>query len=272
VDVVFHCAALVSDWAPKRLFWEVNVGGTENLCKACLDEDVNRFVYVSTSDVFGLDDKDIIEETRAYRSIGEPYSDSKLAGTRLVWEYHRRGLPVTMAYPCWIYGRGDRVFLPSLADAIRTGQVLFWSKGALFWPTYVDNVSDLLMRMATHPRALGQGFLVHDGQSDTYEGLCAKIADALEMNASPRHIPYWSAWASAKASEFTYCLLRRKSRPLLTSYIVKILGAVTRYSIDKAKTDLEWLPPTPFEEGLRVTLDWLKNRYRSRRNRVTQTP
>ena len=48
VDIIFHTAAVVTDWAPKKLFWEVTVGGAENICRAAVDEKVSRLVDIST--------------------------------------------------------------------------------------------------------------------------------------------------------------------------------------------------------------------------------
>ncbi|MBP7603767.1 MAG: NAD-dependent epimerase/dehydratase family protein, partial [Spirochaetes bacterium] len=63
MDIVFHCAAVVTDWAPKALFREVTVGGTENMCRAALAAQVSRFVDMSTNDVFGIDEKNVMNET-----------------------------------------------------------------------------------------------------------------------------------------------------------------------------------------------------------------
>ncbi len=53
-DVIFNCAAVVTDWAPQRLFEEVTVGGTKNVCEASVWAKVKRLVDISTNDVFGL--------------------------------------------------------------------------------------------------------------------------------------------------------------------------------------------------------------------------
>jgi nucleoside-diphosphate-sugar epimerase len=125
VQVVFHLASVVTDWAPKRLFVDVNIHGTEKLCHVSLIEGVERFIYMSTSDVFGFRDKSLIDESVEYQYWNEPYPDTKIEASRIVWEYFREGLPATIVYPCWVYGNGDRTLIPLLADAIRKKSLLF---------------------------------------------------------------------------------------------------------------------------------------------------
>src|SRR5690606_33442 len=114
--IVFHAAAVVTDWAPKQLFDEVTVEGTRHVCEGALAAGVERLVKVSTNDVFGLDESEVMDETFPMRSWHEPYSDAKMAAEEIAWTYHReKGLPVTMVYPCWVFGPGDRTFVPLLA-------------------------------------------------------------------------------------------------------------------------------------------------------------
>ncbi|MEW6264569.1 MAG: NAD-dependent epimerase/dehydratase family protein [Thermodesulfobacteriota bacterium] len=263
VDLVFHCAAIVTDWAPRRLFWEVTAGGTENVCRAALEAGVGRLVDISTNDVFGLSESSVLAETSPMSPWGEPYSDSKIDAETIVWRYHQRGLPVTMVYPCWVFGESDRTFVPLLADAILKRELIFWRKDVLVWPTYVLNLVDLLLLIAEDDRALGQGYLVHDGESITFQEFSAAVAGALEVKPIKTHIPYFAAYGAALVLETSWRLFRAKTRPLLTTYTVKNLGSRLRFSTAKVERELGWRPPYTFQEGLARTLAWLKTLDRS---------
>lgn len=256
IQVVFHLAAVVTDWAPKRLFSEVNIEGMRNICRASLKNGVERFVEVSTNDIFGLKEGVVMTEDFGFSYWKEPYADTKIEATKIAWEYHERGLPVTMVYPCWVYGPGDKTFVPEIIKALKDRSLIFWRKGALVWPTYVGNVIDLLMVIAEHPAAVGQGFLVHDGVSDTFEGFSAKVAESAGIPKATRHIPYRAAFAASWCLELVWKLLGKKSRPLLTTYSVKNLGSRLRFSIDKAEKVLGWKPPVSYEEGFKKTMAW----------------
>lgn len=259
IDIIFHCAAVVTDWAPARLFEEITVGGTENICRAALDAGVSRFIDISTNDVFGIDEENVMDETFPLKPWKEPYPDHKIRAEEISWRYYReRGLPVTMVYPCWVYGEGDRTFVPLLADAIIKRDLVFWRRDVIVWPTYIDNLIDLLMLISEDPRAVGNGYLVHDGTSTTLQDFCAGIAHSLGVPPVTMHIPYSLAYAASWLMELAWKALRIRTRPLLTTYTVKNLGSRFHYSIDKARRELGWEPALSYEEGFARTMDWLK--------------
>jgi nucleoside-diphosphate-sugar epimerase len=258
VQIVFHLAAVVTDWAPQKLFKEVNIEGTRNICEASLKDGIERLVEVSTNDVFGLNEDVIIDETFNYDYWSEPYADTKIAATKIVQEFHQKRLAVSWVYPCWVYGPGDCTFVPLIADAIKKRELLFWRKAVIVWPAYVENVVDLLMVISEHPDATGQGFLVHDGASDTFQNFSSRIAESIGEKKPTLRIPYWGAYSVAGVMELIWKVLGKKSRPLLTKYTVKNLGSRLQFSIKKAEKFLGWIPPISYEEGFKKTMEWLE--------------
>jgi len=81
VDAVFHAAALVSVPSSVEnpvLTSEVNVTGTLNLLKGCLDFSVKRFIYVSSAAIYGKIETLPLHESLVPQPIS-PYGASKLA-------------------------------------------------------------------------------------------------------------------------------------------------------------------------------------------------
>jgi len=81
VDTVFHEAAVVS--VPLSIedplsTNDVNVGGTLNILKACLNSKVKRFIYGSSTAIYGDTEKLPIKEDSVPQPIS-PYGASKLA-------------------------------------------------------------------------------------------------------------------------------------------------------------------------------------------------
>ncbi len=256
---IFHCAGVVTDWAPRSLFDRVHIDGMANMLQAAVRQRVDRFVWISTNDVFGQPENCVIDEENDLRRWSEPYPDTKIAAERLAWAAYRRWeLPVTTVYPCWVYGPGDTTFVPLLADAVLRGEVVFWRQGALVWPAYVDNVADLLVRIGWSEAAVGEGYLVHDGVCVTFEAFCQRLAEHLGVRAPRIHIPYGAAYVAAAGMELAWRVGRIRSRPLLTTYTVKNLGSRLRYNIDKARRELGWTPPTTFENGFAQAMQWLE--------------
>ncbi len=259
MDIIFHCAGIVTDWAPKQLYLDVNVLGMENICKAAVKAKVERLVYMSTNDVFGPIEDVVMDETFPLKKWGEPYPDTKIDAEEIAWKYFEEfQLPITMVYACWVYGKGDITFVPLLADAIIKKELIFWRKDVHVWPTYIDNLIDLLMIMSVDQRAIGKGYLVHDGEMVTLQDFCEEIARTLDVPPITTYIPYWLAKFVGWFMEKWWRLMRKKSRPLLTTYTVTNLGSRFNFSIDKAKRELDWVPKISYNEGMETTMQWLK--------------
>jgi nucleoside-diphosphate-sugar epimerase len=52
--------------------------------------------------------------------------------------------------------------------------------------------------------------------------------------------------------------IRLRRPPHITRYAVSLIGRPTQFSIDKARTQLGWTPQVNAREGLRLTVDWLR--------------
>ncbi len=259
MDIIFHCAASVTDWAPKKIFESSTVEGTQNICMAAAKADVKRLVHVSTNDVFGYKSEEIIDESYPLSPWNEPYPDYKIKAEEICWLFHReQGLPVTMVYPCWVFGENDYTLTADLADAVIKKDMIFWQRKASFYPVYIENLVDLMMIIAEDERAIGNGYIAHDGESTTLQEFCDRIAETLEVEPVTRYIPYPVALFAAKAMETIWTVLQIKKRPLLTTYLIKCFGSHHRYSIEKAEKELGWTPKISFEEGMARTMHWLK--------------
>ena len=84
VDVVFHTAALARvqpSIEDPITYHNVNVNGTLNLLKACVDYGVNRFVFSSSSSVYGdVEEKDLPTSENSELNPMSPYAIHKLIG------------------------------------------------------------------------------------------------------------------------------------------------------------------------------------------------
>ena len=91
VDVVFHQAALVSVFRSVEnpfLTNDVNVTGTLNLLKASADSGVRRFVYASSSSVYG-ETKTLPKHEGLVPLPISPYAVSKMAAEKYCLAFHK---------------------------------------------------------------------------------------------------------------------------------------------------------------------------------------
>ncbi|CAN5431703.1 NAD-dependent epimerase/dehydratase family protein [soil metagenome] len=155
-DVVFHLAGQASvtrSWGPSfSEYTRNNIEATQRLLEACVTAGIDRFVYASSSSVYGDAMVMPTPETCLPRPIS-PYGVSKLAGEHLCHAYQReQGLPVTSLRFFTVYGPGQRpdMAFHKLFRAAHTGEP-FTIRGdgtATRDFTYVDDVVDACIRAA----------------------------------------------------------------------------------------------------------------------------
>jgi nucleoside-diphosphate-sugar epimerase len=112
VDCVFHLAAIAgvsSYYAQPSRTLEVNLLGTMNVVKAAISAGVTRFVYLSTSEVYGVHAARVSETSPACVGPVDDcrwvYAISKLAGEQAVMHLCRAaGLDFTIVRPFNVYG------------------------------------------------------------------------------------------------------------------------------------------------------------------------
>lgn len=263
IERVFHVAALVHGWHAWERYRAVNVGGTQNVARAAQAAGVTRLVHVSTSDVFGLPpgERDVIDESWPFAEWGEPYPDTKIEAERWLWRFHREsGLPVSVVYPGWVYGAGDEAFFPGLARAIHDGLLVFWQRDVQLAWTHVENLADALVLIGDAPRAIGEGYLVHDDtDGPTLEGVCARLAQILGRAPARRYVPYALAYAAAAAAQGAWRVFRLGGEPPVLTADVKAFGFRFRFSTAKVRA-LGWTPHVGIAEGMEQALAYFAAR------------
>lgn len=189
VQVVFHVAALPS--VPRSLAdpWtthEANVNATLRLLLACQRAKVRRFVYSSSSSVYG--DTARLPKTESMEPLPRsPYATSKLAGEQYTLAFARAGILEGMALryfnvfgprqdPHSPYSAAIPLFLDS---AFRGAPVTIYGDGSQTRDfTYVANVVDANVRAASRTGRMisGTAMNVGAGERTSLNDLLALIA------------------------------------------------------------------------------------------------
>lgn len=261
VDRVYHCAALAADWSPWAAFEAANVEGVRNLLNACLQADIERFIHVSTTDVYGHPDHPADEQT-PYRLRGFPYGDTKIRGEKLVWDYHRhRGLPVTVIRPAAIYGPRSTTFVNEIVDLLRKGEMVHIGKGDKpAGLSYVSNVVDLMLLAADADVGAGRAYNASDGSAVSWRTYVNKLADIIGSPHPRITIPHRIAYGLGWSMEKGYSFLGIRHRPLLTRMAVELFATDQSVLIDKARDELSYQPRVDFDEGMQKVANWLREK------------
>lgn len=264
---VLHCGALVSDWATIAEIARVNVAGTRNVLEAASSASAERFVHVSSTDVYGHPGTPGIDEHHVPARFSNWYSETKRAAEAEVRRVEQaRGLSVVILRPATVYGPGSEDVVGDMARAIRSRQMLVVDGGrAIAGLLYVENLIDAAVLALRHDAALGEAFNLSDGLDITWQRFLADLAAGLGCPAPRWSLPYGVASGIAFGLEHGYRLLRRtarvKTRPLLSRQAVDVLGRDQDFSTGKARETLGWVPSVSYEDGLAATLDWLRGEY-----------
>ena len=261
VHVVYHCAAMAADWGPWSEFERANVTGVKNLLDAAVGTGtVERFVHVSSSDVYGYP-RVAVDESYGLHDAGNPYNRSKIMSEKLVDEcHHQTGLPTTIVRPVTVFGPRSYTFSVGLGRLLLDGDLPFLAQGkARAGLVYVDDLIDGMVAAAASPRAIGQAYNLRDPSDMTWRESLLTLAAGLGVEPRTRNIPTPVALTVAGGLEAVYKLFRIKTRPLLTKQLVYVMTRDQGYGIAKAREELGFAPTVGVEEGFRRTIEWLRS-------------
>lgn len=264
---VFHCAALVSDWATVTEIRRTNVQGTAGLLAAACDARVERFIHLSTTDVYSHPGRAAVPESFRAETFGNWYAQSKREAEAEVARAARtQALETVILRPATVYGPGSVDVIGEIARAICTRQMLLIGRGrSLAGLCFIDNLIDAALLALGHPAAAGLAFNVSDGVDISWRELCGDLAEGLGAPAVRFSLPYPPAAMLGLLLEQGYRLLRRTTGltipPLLSRQAVQVLGREQNFDTTRITQVLGWEPRIDYRDGLQATLAWLREEH-----------
>jgi len=97
VDIVIHCAAALPLYKPEEIF-STDIDGTRNLLDASSDKNVDRFVHISSTAVYGIPDHHPLYETDKLDGVG-PYGKAKIEAEEECLKFREKGMCVPIIRP-----------------------------------------------------------------------------------------------------------------------------------------------------------------------------
>lgn len=234
-DIVVHFAAEThvdrSILSPNS-FIMTNVLGTLNLLELSRKHKVERFLNISTDEVYGeLGEKGKFSEESPFNP-NSPYSVSKASADMLARSYNRTyGLPVTVIRPSNNYGAWqypEKLIPVVIVKALRGEPIPVYGQGLNIreW-LFVEDCAEAILQV------------IEKGKNqDVYN-----VGSGVEV----RNIDVVKA------------ILKILGKPeSLITFVKDRPGHDFRYSLDTTKINrtIGWSPKTKFEDGLKFTVDW----------------
>lgn len=218
-----------------EIFIDTNVKGTLNLLQAAKENKTQRYLQVSTDEVYGsLGDTGYFYETTPI-APNSPYSASKASADMLVRAYYETyKMPVLTTRCSNNYGpyQYPEKLIPFFIMQLLKGEKV---------PVYGDglNVRDWLY-VYDHCSAIDT--VLHKG----------RVGEVYNIGGHNEKTNM----------EITNIILEAMSKDESSiRYVEDRLGHDRRYAIDNTKiqTELGWEPSLMFEEGIKLTIDWYLN-------------
>ena len=206
------------------------VEGTVNLLWHCDKMDVKKFIFVSSSMIYGHFADGTKED--ADSKPNNLYGESKLVAERFTKHYHTHyGVEYNIVRPSGVYGPGDmddrvlsKFFIQAMAN--ETIEVHDGNNKVDF--TYIDDTADGIVKCA--------------------------LSDAYNMSFN---ITAGNAISLRTAAEKIIELTRSKSK-IIDTGMNKIYPRRGTLDISRAKDVLGYKPQTGFDEGLKKYYEWLR--------------
>jgi dTDP-glucose 4,6-dehydratase len=246
-EIVAECDVIVNAAAESHVeksiaegardFVTTNVEGTQILLDAIREAPVERFVLISSSEVYGTALAAPMDEGHPLNPRS-PYAATKAGADRLAYSYFvTYGLPVVILRPFNNYGprqHPEKVIPRFITSALLDEPLTVHGDGhaSRDW-LFVDDDAEAIEAAI-------------EADVDDVAGEVVNVATGLDISVS----------------EIADLVLERLGKPeALKTFVEERPGQVDRHigSTDKARRLLGWAAGTSFEEGLGRTVEWYRD-------------
>lgn len=253
---VIHAAGHFRFWGAKQQFESTNILGTENICKAVLENRVERLVYISTVAVVGQPRHGEIIDEETICHPKDDYQKSKYAAERMIIGMaNSHDLPGVILRPGAFYGPGSRYGFNRLfiEEPMRGWRVQIDNGRHFTFPVFILDVPPAILK-ALKIGTPGEIYNISD-QSITHTELNKIISPLLEISTWRLNVPSFIMIALAGFMELISKITRRE--PYYSLNLRHYVFGDWRVLSEKARRELDFVP-TPIDEGLRKTVAWYK--------------
>ena len=240
-EIVFHLAALIAipySYDAPLSYVQTNIEGTLNVLQAAREVGLERMVHTSTSEAYGTARYVPINEEHPLQGQS-PYAASKIGADKLAESFYLSfNLPVATVRPFNAYGPRQlaRAVIPTIiTQALTESRVQLGNLEPTRDFNYVTDTVDGFIRMAENPLAIGQTINIGTGREISISSLVELI---LELTGK-KDVPITCN--------------DERTRPPKSE--VERLCADAR----KATEILDWQPQHTLEEGLMLTIEWIRS-------------
>lgn len=254
---VIHAAGNFRFWGSHDSFYHTNVQGTRTVLNAALAAGASRFVHVSSIAVAGKIPPDTVINEEVPCQPQDPYQQTKLMGEQDALAFGTsHNIDIIVVRPGAFYGPWGRYAFNRLFffEPLHGWRIRVSRGRPIQFPAFVPDVAQGL-RLALERGRPGEIYnisgrsLSHNEAND----IISTLADISRFRLDvPRSGMLALAWTTTQLAQIT-------GREPIYPYNLRLyVFQDWPVAIEKAKNELGF-EPTPFAEGARQTLKWIKD-------------
>lgn len=262
-EQVYHLAAFARVWAKySSVFYEMNVTATKNILDAARKAGVAKIVFTSTAAVMGPSKERPVKEDdpRANYPRNE-YEISKTAAEELCRSYVKDfGMNIVIVNPPRVFGPGIESESNAVSRLVKLYLQRKWKvipgdgKGTGSYVHVLDVVNGHVLAM--QKGMTGERYIL-GGENISYNQFFKTLAEVsgikVKLFKLPLSLMMFAGYAMMLRTKLT------GKAPLLTPVWIKKYYYDWSLSSEKAQRELGYTF-RPFREGLKETVDWMKNK------------
>jgi dihydroflavonol-4-reductase len=259
-DVLYHAAADYRLWTrtPDEMY-RINVGGTEAILEAALENGLSKVVYTSSVGTLGNpgDGTPGNEETPvALADMVGPYKKSKYLAERTAEKYISKGLPLVVVNPSTPVGPRDIKPTP-------TGKIIVdFLKRKM--PAYLDTGLNIIAVddcarghvLAEQKGRIGRKYILGNTNL-TLQNIFRLLEEITGLPAPRVRLPYLPILMAAYINEGLSRIIGRE--PLIPLAGVRMASKFMYFDSSRSVKELG-LPQTPVREALAQAVEWFRGK------------
>ena len=238
IDIVYHCAAVVSLSSGSETMTDTNVSGTKNIVELALQNNITKLCYVSSIAACGQSvDNNFIDENTNWKNTDNrnAYSRSKYYAELEVWKGIEKGLNAVIVNPGVILGvSGSQTGSSQIFFQVKKGLAFYTSGGT----GYVD-VRDVvrLMILLLTSEISGERFIVVSENCNNKK-ILSWMADGFGKKRPQILISKRPMMLIGSISEFAGQVFRFK--PLIDKSMARSVSHLEKFSNEKVKIEFSF--------------------------------
>jgi len=256
IDAVIHCAGVVRA-VSLASYWKANVDSTENLCLACRDQKVDRFIFISSLAAGGPSSREKPRDERDADYPLTPYGVSKNSAESVVKKLIRDS---TVLRLCAVYGPRERDILRMFKLVAEKGFDIR-PKGNSPLLSFIDGreVAKAVLSALKFDVAKKKTYYISDGNIYEWNDFLTCVEEAVGRKARRIFIPMWMAETYATLAD-GFSKITRKPPLINRERILILRQEAWTCSPARFSDDTGFQPDDDLKKGVFATAEWYKEK------------